>query len=75
MVTHEIWIEGAPAPVLLDLEDDQLFEQFKNWLRHPSTPNGWTGTVEGRTWAINFQRIACMTTKPKEGRRNMGFGT
>jgi len=76
MVTHEVWIEGAPAPVLLDLEDDQLFQQFKSWLLKDqlSLAKGWTGTVDGRTWAINFRRIACMTLRPKEGRRNMGFG-
>jgi len=76
MVTHEVWIEGAASPVLLDLEDDQLFQQFKSWLlnEHLSTAQGWTGTVDGRIWAINFGRIACMSLKPTDGRRGMGFG-
>src|SRR5437867_801306 len=29
MITHEIWFEGAASPVLLDLEDDQLFLHFQ----------------------------------------------
>jgi hypothetical protein len=76
MVTHEIWMEGGSTPVIVDLEDDRLFQQFKSWLQNQATtPSGWTGTVEGKTWAINFVRVACMTIKSVENRRTMGFGS
>jgi hypothetical protein len=76
MVTHEIWLEGGSSPIFLDLEDDRLFQQFKSWLQaSQSNPGGWTGTYEGKTYAINFARVACMTIRPTENRRSMGFGS
>jgi hypothetical protein len=77
MVTHEVWIEGAAAPLLLDLEDDELFQQFKRWVQKDNTftATGWVGTVDNKNWAINFERVACLTTSSKNDRRAMGFST
>jgi hypothetical protein len=76
MVIHEVWIEGGATPVVLELEDDKLFQQFKRWVEKDSafTANGWVGTFEGKTWVINFQMVAYMTTSPKKDRPSMGFG-
>jgi len=77
MVTHEIWMEGGAVPVILDLEDDQLFQQFRHWVDQDAEVmgNGWTGTSEGKTWVISFQRVACISIATKEARRGMGFGS
>jgi hypothetical protein len=76
MITHEIWIEGSASPLVLELEDDELFQLFKKWIERDqeSSPYGWTGTFEGKTWMINFSQVACIATKLKENRRTMGFG-
>ena len=75
MITHEIWFEGAASPVLLDLEDDQLFLHFQQWVRGDVdlSGHGWTGTVEGKTWVINFHRVACITIASRKERGKMGF--
>ena len=76
MIIHEVWIEGGATPVVLELEDDKLFQQFKRWVEKDSAfaANGWVGTFEGKTWVINFQEVAYMTTSPKKDRPSMGFG-
>jgi hypothetical protein len=75
MVSHEVWFEGGATPVLVDLEDDQLFQQFKRWIQQDNqfTARGWIGTVEGKTWALNFNQVACITLLPARDRRTMGF--
>lgn len=77
MIIHEVWLGGGATPVVLELEDDKLFQQFKQWVEKDNlfTANGWVGTVEGKTWVINFQKVACITTSPKKDRGSMGFGT
>ena len=76
MVIHEVWIEGGATPVVIELEDDKLFQQFKRWVEKDNafTSNGWVGTFEGKTWVINFQTVAYITTSPKKNRPSMGFG-
>jgi len=77
MVIHEVSIEGGITPMVLELEDDQLFQQFKRWVEKDNavTANGWVGTFEGKTWVINFQKVACITTALKKDRPGMGFAT
>jgi hypothetical protein len=76
VVIHEVWIEGGATPVVLELEDDKLFQQFKRWVDKDTafTANGWVGTFEDETWVINFQMVAYITTSPKKDRPSMGFG-
>jgi hypothetical protein len=76
MVIHEVWIEGGATPVVLELEDDKLFQQFKQWVEKDNalTANGWVGIFGGKTWVINFQKVAYITTSPKKDRPSMGFG-
>ena len=76
VVIHEVWIEGGATPVVLELEDDKLFQQFKRWVDKDTafTANGWVGTFEDKTWVINFQMVAYITTSPKKDRPSMGFG-
>jgi hypothetical protein len=75
MFTHEVWFDGAANPVLLDLDDEQLFQQFQQWVRGDveASGHGWTGTVEGKTWAINFHRVACIAIVTKKDKGRMGF--
>ncbi len=77
MVTHEVWLGGAAAPLVLDLDDDQLFQQFKRWVQKDRefAAIGWVGTVEDKNWVINFERVACITALSKNDRRAMGFST
>jgi hypothetical protein len=75
MVIHEVWIESGATPVVLELEDDKLFQQFKQWVEkdNASLANGWVGTFEGKTWVVNFQKVAYITTSLKKDRPSMGF--
>jgi hypothetical protein len=77
MVTHEVWIDGAATPMVLDLEDDELFQHFKRWIQKDAafTGGGWVGTVEGKPRVINFHKVACITMAPKNERGAMGFAT
>ena len=77
MMIHEVWIDGGATPLVLELKDDELFQHYKRWVEKDNsfTANGWVGTLEGKTWVINFQKIAGITTSPKRDRGGMGFGT
>jgi hypothetical protein len=76
MVTHEVWLEGSAAPLIVDLEDDRLFQDFLRWVQKDPqfTASGWVGTIEERTWVINFQRVTCIAISSKKNRGAMGFG-
>ena len=77
MIIHEVWIDGGATPLVLELKDDELFQHFKRWVEKDNsfTANGWVGTLEGKTWVVNFQKIAVITTTLKRDRGSMGFGT
>jgi hypothetical protein len=75
MVTHEVWLEGAAAPVTFELENDELFQLFKRWIEKDSTltASGWVGTAADKKWIINFNKVAGITTSANNERRTMGF--